>query len=244
MAQSEWRREVNGSAKWQQQTTRSDGSLKDVMPPSKLKAKAEKQDETSIPTQWPAPALHDTDLRMSYVIARGEQGVLTFQPYKKGILLPHWRFKTVPIAEHSSTTLRSAFDNYVKAGDFVGADMARKFIQMGMTRAKRYANHKGGRKYDRTEREIERDGGSRKELPKSTGHEGMEVKLAASEVFKEVWKVCTSDTRYIQLKEEWQKEKKDYDKLNKGKKNSIKKVEVVDHLEVKTEVEEEDSPDD
>ena len=25
--------------------------------------------------------------------------------------------------------------------------MARKFLQMGMTRAKRYANHKGGRKY-------------------------------------------------------------------------------------------------
>ena len=31
--------------------------------------------------------------------------------------------------------------------DFVGADMSRKFVQMGMTRAKRYANHRGGRKY-------------------------------------------------------------------------------------------------
>ncbi len=27
-------------------------------------------------------------------------------------------------------------------------DMARKFLQMGYTRAMRYAKHKGGRKYD------------------------------------------------------------------------------------------------
>ena len=30
----------------------------------------------------------------------------------------------------------------------MGADMARKFLQMGYTRARRYANHRGGRKYD------------------------------------------------------------------------------------------------
>ena len=119
--------------------------------------------------------------------------------------------------------------------------MARKFIQMGMTRAKRYANHKGGRKYDRTEREVERDGGSRKELPKSTGHEGMEEKLAASEVFKEVWRNCTSDAKYIQLKEAWQKEKKDYTKSGKDK-TEPKKEE--DDVEVKTEVKEEDQDDD
>jgi hypothetical protein len=37
---------------------------------------------------------------------------------------------------------------YLDARDFPGADMARKFLQMGWTRARRYANHKGGRKYD------------------------------------------------------------------------------------------------
>ena len=41
------------------------------------------------------------------------------------------------------------FLTYLKARDFAGADMARKFLQMGWTRARRYANHKGGRKYDR-----------------------------------------------------------------------------------------------
>lgn len=59
---------------------------------------------------------------MSYRIAKGEQGVLTFEPYKS-ILLPYWRFKTVPIAENSSKNLKVAFDHYVKAGDLVGSDM-------------------------------------------------------------------------------------------------------------------------
>ena len=40
------------------------------------------------------------------------------------------------------------FLQYKQDGDFVGMDMARKFLQMGWTRARRYANHKGGRKYD------------------------------------------------------------------------------------------------
>ena len=39
------------------------------------------------------------------------------------------------------------FKAYLKDHDFVGADMARKFIQMGYTRARRYATHAGGRKY-------------------------------------------------------------------------------------------------
>lgn len=123
--------------------------------------------------------------------------------------------------------------------------MARKFIQMGMTRAKRYANHKGGRKYDRTEREVEQEGGSRQELPRSTGHEGMEEKLAASEIFKEVWRDCTSDAKYIQLKEAWQQEKKDYAKSHQDSKKGVKKEEVGgDDVEVKREVKEEDSDDD
>jgi len=149
---------------------------------------------------------------MSYRIARGEQGVLTFEPYKS-ILLPHWRFRTIPIATQSSQTLFNAFEHYVEAGDLVGADMARKFIQMGMTRAKRYANHKGGRKYDRTARKIERDGGDeRRELPRSENHEGRDEKLGASDVFKEVWKRCTSDERYLKLKNDFVMEQKAWER--------------------------------
>ena len=92
----------------------------------------------------------DDDVRAHpelYRVGRGEQGVLTVEPYK-GELLPLWRFRTADVARESATALRGAFDDYLAAGDLVGADMARKFLQMGFTRARRYANHPGGRKYD------------------------------------------------------------------------------------------------
>ena len=58
-------------------------------------------------------------LRMSYQIGRGEQGVLTFEPYKSA-LLPYWRFRTVAIAKESSATLWEKFLEYDVEDDFVG----------------------------------------------------------------------------------------------------------------------------
>ena len=78
-----------------------------------------------------------------YRIGKGEQGVLLIEPYKSEIL-PYWRFKTVAEAKKSSGYIYKMFMRYLKANDFPGADMARKFLQMGWTRARRYANHKGG----------------------------------------------------------------------------------------------------
>jgi Domain of unknown function (DUF4385) len=89
-----------------------------------------------------APALQDHDLCYSYTIGRGDMGVLTFEPYKS-LILPFWGFKTVLIAETSAEVLWAVFVSYCERRDFPGADMTRKFIQMGMTRSKRYANHKG-----------------------------------------------------------------------------------------------------
>lgn len=66
---------------------------------------------------------------MSYRIARGEQGVLTFEPYKSA-LLPLWRFRTPEVARKSSQDLWSRFEQYDREDDFVGMDMTRKFIQM------------------------------------------------------------------------------------------------------------------
>ena len=199
------------------------------MPP---RPKATTPSPTSPPSSpLPTPALESTALRMSYRIARGEQGVLTFEPYKS-LLLPLWRFKTVPIARASLAALAAAFTSYVARGDFVGADMARKFIQMGMTRARRYANHKGGKKYDRSEREVERDGGGRVELAKSKGHDGMEEKAAASEIFKKGWEACRADEGYQELKTAFQKEQKEWDKAHKG--NSVK-MEIVKREGVKKE---------
>ena len=82
-----------------------------------------------------------------YRVGVGEQGVLLVQPYK-GEILPHWRFATPEAARESSEAIWKLFLEYGAAADFVGMDMARKFLQMGMTRARRYANHKGGKKYD------------------------------------------------------------------------------------------------
>lgn len=80
--------------------------------------------EESIPT-----AATDKALRMSYRIGRGEQGVLTFEPYKSQIL-PLWRFRTPEIARKSSRELWERFEEYDEKEDFVGMDMTRKFIQM------------------------------------------------------------------------------------------------------------------
>jgi hypothetical protein len=81
-----------------------------------------------------------------YRIGRGEQGVLLVEPYKSEIL-PHWKFKTPQVARNSASKIYKMFLDYQAKDDFVGMDMARKFLQMGYTRSRRYANHKSGRKY-------------------------------------------------------------------------------------------------
>jgi hypothetical protein len=88
-----------------------------------------------------------------YRIGKGEQGVLLVEPYKSEIL-PHWAFKTPEIAAASSAKIYELFLEYKKRKDFVGMDMARKFLQMGITRARRYANHKSGRKYKKGTKEV------------------------------------------------------------------------------------------
>lgn len=155
------------------------------------------------------PALASPALNYSYTIGRGETGVLTFEPYKS-LLLPHWAFRTAPVARASARALATIFRSYVARRDFVGADMSRKFVQMGMTRARRYANHKGGRKYARdTGVELDRwTGGSEAEVAKRWEKE------EASEVFKAVWRACVEDDEYKALKREWVEAKKEFTKAN------------------------------
>jgi hypothetical protein len=123
-----------------------------------------------------------------YRIGRGEQGVLLVQPYKNEIL-PHWRFRTVKEARKSAQTIAALFRRYKAQGDFVGMDMARKFLQMGFTRARRYANHPGGRKYAK---------GSRRLLPFKSDP----VKAAAAEVFRHHWDRARRDADYVAARTE------------------------------------------
>ena len=128
-------------------------------------------------------------VRMSYRIGRGEQGVLTFEPYKS-TLLPRWRFRTAKVAKESSSILWEKFLEYEAIDDFVGMDMTRKFIQMGMTRAKGYANHKGGRKYDAEGKEKGK-----------ADHGGKAEKEEASLIFREVWERCKAHEGYLRKKQ-------------------------------------------
>ena len=123
-----------------------------------------------------------------YRVGKGEQGVLLVEPYKSE-LLPLWRFRTPEIARESSAALTAKFEAYKAAGDFVGMDMARKFLQMGWTRARRYANHKGGRKYAA-------DGS---ELPRGDDP----VKAESAAIFYERYAAARDDPEYARLRKEW-----------------------------------------
>lgn len=146
----------------------------------------------------PANPYRDIDFRQHpelYRIGRGEQGVLTAEPYKSEIL-PHWRFATVEAATASADTILALFYDYKKAGDFVGMDMARKFLQMGYTRARRYANHAGGKKYDGPvpADKIGQSGAhGRNELPRSAEDP---VKAAAAQVFHARYHTAKNDPGY------------------------------------------------
>lgn len=126
-----------------------------------------------------------------YRVGKGEQGVLMVEPYK-GEILPHWRFRTPEVARVSADKIHAMYMDYKASGDFVGMDMARKFIQMGYTRARRYANHPGGRKYKPGTREV---------LPFSED----KVKSAAALVFREKWDAIKADADYVRLCSEHKK---------------------------------------
>ncbi|GAK07105.1 putative cytoplasmic protein [Geomicrobium sp. JCM 19038] len=69
-------------------------------------------------------------------------------------------------------------------------DMARKYLQMGYTRARRYANYPGGKKYNadgkRNERCID------------------EQKAEAASIFQEKWKLVREDEDYLKKKHKHQ----------------------------------------
>lgn len=120
-----------------------------------------------------------------YRIGKGEQGVLLVEPYK-GEILPYWKFKTPEIARESADKIYSLFLDYKASGDFVGMDMARKFLQMGYTRSRRYANHKSGRKYAAASKVV---------LPR----EEDPIKAESAKIFYEKWQQAKTDPEYLQL---------------------------------------------
>lgn len=125
-----------------------------------------------------------------YHIGRGQQGVLICEPYKSEICA-HWRFKTVPEAVDSSEKILIMFYDFIQERDFVGADMAKKFLHMGFTRARRYANHRDGRKYNN-------DGTIIPQEPDALICE----KADSARVFYAAWKEARENEYYLKLKKE------------------------------------------
>ncbi|MCP2042976.1 DUF4385 domain-containing protein [Pontibacter sp. HSC-36F09] len=141
-----------------------------------------------------------TDFRKNpelYRIGKGEQGVLLVEPYKSEIL-PHWRFKTPEIALESSEHIYGLFLDYLRQNDFVGADMARKFLQMGYTRSRRYANHRTGQKYKGPvpdEKKGQSGAHGRDQLPLDPDP----VKAESARIFKAKWEEAKENETYKKM---------------------------------------------
>ena len=133
----------------------------------------------------------DAETRKLYRIGRGEQGVLLVRPYTNDICA-HWRFVDEEAATTSSNKIYEMFCEYKSRKDFVGMDMARKFLEMGFTRARRYANHSSGLKYGETGSvlPIESDCLTNQ-------------KAKAAQIFKRVRDLAAHDPEYQQLRKQW-----------------------------------------
>lgn len=96
---------------------------------------------------------YDLDFRANpgrYRHTPDERGAFKIEPYKSQ-LLPEWGIATLDDAESGAEAIYGRYESYREGDDFVGMDIARKYLQMGWTRAMRYAKYPGGQKYERDE---------------------------------------------------------------------------------------------
>ena len=133
----------------------------------------------------------EKSIRQLYRIGRGEQGVLLVRPYTDDIC-KHWKFKTPKIAEKSAQKIYEMYADYRVKNDFIGMDMCRKFLEMGFTRARRYANHKDGKKYnnDGTVKPQEKDWATSDKAKSAT-------------IFKTYRDIVAKDSKYKAMRKHW-----------------------------------------
>ena len=129
--------------------------------------------------------------RKLYRIGRGEQGVLLVRPYTNDICT-HWKFRTPEIAVKSSNRIFGMYLDYRDQKDFIGMDMCRKFLEMGFTRARRYANHNSGKKYDN-------EGNIRPQEPDHATSKYAE----SARIFKKVRDIVAKSDTYVKMRKEW-----------------------------------------
>lgn len=90
------------------------------------------------------------------------------------------------------------FEAYLKAEDFVGTNMARKFLQMDFTRARRYANHRVGNKYVGPV-PADKKGSSGAHGRPEMLHPDPD-KIAAAEIFDRNWAKAKTHPEYLRQK--------------------------------------------
>ena len=130
-------------------------------------------------------------IRKLYRIGRGEQGVLLVRPYTN-IICRSWRFKTPNIAKQSAEKIYFMYRGFVAIKDFIGMDMCRKFLEMGFTRSRRYANHKDGRIYDEKFNRLPQE-------PDAL----TSAKAVSARVFRNARNVVTKDPIYVTMRKQW-----------------------------------------
>ena len=129
---------------------------------------------------------------VNFIVLEGEnKEFYWYAPYTNDICA-HWRFVDESTARKSADKIYQMFCQFKTERDFVGMDMARKFLEMGFTRARRYANHSSGRKYDKMSGKIR---------PKSTI--GEQIQKQKVLLFLRKCEIKPYDPEYKQMRKEW-----------------------------------------
>ena len=147
---------------------------------------------------WLPSAANSKSLRMSYPPdSTPVGGVLTFEPYRS-TLYPLLHIQNLVAATASSKALRDRFLDYDERNDFVGMDMARKFIHLGKIRAMKNSEFEGGRMVDEARVKSEKVEGD---------YEWKEEKINIWKVFERQWRVLMRHPGYVRKMKAFVREK-------------------------------------
>ena len=121
-----------------------------------------------------------------YSVSKGVSGVFSVSPYKDQII-KHFTFKNIEQSKASAEKIYNMFEEYRDKKDFVGMDMARKFLELGYLQSLRFSKFSGGKKYTKSGN-LKRSSYKEKE------------KLEISNVYKSYLDKANSDKVYKSLK--------------------------------------------
>ena len=139
----------------------------------------------------------DIDYRQEpekYRVGKGEQGVLICEPYKSE-LTPHWRFKTPELASREQ---RGSLPNVRRISESRGFRRRRygpKIPADGLHPRRRYANYKGGIKYDKNNGYALNERGT-----------GDPAKAESAAIFHQKWKQAEAHPEYATRKKAWREQ--------------------------------------